>query len=130
VRLDKPVDVLRSEPLGIVHVELSALLALGLFPVDLLAPRLDDVEIEVGIVIPDEGELRVSDLDGDPPDDLAPLAKPGQTKAISPTGSRVVVGNAASAAWLPATGQRWSRLEPRQVHFHERVSHGLLGSPG
>ena len=58
-------------------------LPLGLLPVDLLAAGLDDVEVEVGVGVPDQGELGVADLDLDAPDALAPLAEPGQAEAVA-----------------------------------------------
>ena len=63
---------------------------LGVFPVDLLAAGLDDVEVEVGLGVPDQGELGVADLDLDAPDVLAPLAEPGQAEAVALARPRVV----------------------------------------
>ena len=53
--LDQPVDVLGAETLGVVDVELAPLVPLGLFPVDFLAARLDDVQVEVARRCPRSG---------------------------------------------------------------------------
>src|SRR5262245_25167361 len=45
----EPVDILGPEALCVVNVELAAVGSLGLLPIDLLAPRLDDVQVEVGV---------------------------------------------------------------------------------
>src|SRR5262249_55967820 len=50
VRLDQPVDVLRSVTPGVVDVELTPPGPLRLLPVDFLATRLDDVEIQIDVV--------------------------------------------------------------------------------
>ena len=112
VRLDQPVDVLRAKPLGVIDVELAALLALGFLPVNLLSARLDDVQVKVGIRVPDQGELGVADLDRDSTDELSSLAKAGQAKAIAFTGPRIVVGEptAGDLACRPEPGSR--RLAP------------------
>ena len=100
----EPVDVLGAVPLGIVDVELAPLAALGVFPVDFLAPGLDDVQVEVGLGVPEQGELRVADLDLDAPDILAPLAEPRQPEAVP----------------LP---------RPRVVRIHPSLAAGRLGPP-
>ena len=84
-----------------MDVELAALLALGFLPVNLLSARLDDVQVKVGIRVPDQGELGVADLDRDSTDALASLAKAGQAKAIAFTGPRIVVGEPTAGAGLP-----------------------------
>ena len=78
-----------------------SLAALGLFPVNLLAARLDDVQVEVDAVgVPDQGELGVADLDGDAADQLAPFAEPGQAEAVAIAGPGIVVGLTAPAAGI------------------------------
>src|SRR5262249_49782419 len=47
LRLDEPVNVFGSETLGVVHVQLTALGPLGIFPVDLLAAGFHDMEVQV-----------------------------------------------------------------------------------
>ena len=112
-RLHEPVDVLGSQSFGIVDVELAALPSLGVFPVNLLATRLDDVQIEVGVGVPDQGELRVADLDRDAPNDLASLTEPGQAEAVPCPGARVVVGQSSTGARLASGAQpERSRAEP------------------
>ena len=50
------------------------------------------------IGVPDQGKLGVADLDGDAADQLAPLAEPGQTKAVAIAGPGIIVGLTAPAA--------------------------------
>src|SRR5262249_23532942 len=91
IRLHQPVNVLRAVALGIVDVELAAEIALGFFPVNLLASRLEDMKIQVDVVgIPDQGELRVADLDRDAADQLAPIAEARQAESIAVAGARVI----------------------------------------
>ena len=123
-RLDQPVDVLRAKPLGVIDVELAALLALGFLPVNLLSARLDDVQVKVGIRVPDQGELGVADLDRDSTDELSSLAKAGQAKAIAFTGPRIVVGDpTATLACRPDQGHGgW--LQRRR----DQLQAGLVGA--
>ena len=79
----EPVDVLGAEAVAVVDVELAVVVALGVEPVDLLAAGLDDVEVQVGLAVPEEGELGVADLDLDAADRLAPLAELGQAEAVA-----------------------------------------------
>ena len=97
VRLDEPVDILGAKALGVIDVKLSTLLALGILPVDFLAAGLDDVQVKIGVGIPDQCELRVAHLDGDPANELASLAEAGQAEAIALTGAGIVVGDAATS---------------------------------
>ena len=69
--------------------------ALGLLPVDFLAARLDDVQVEVGLGVPEEGELGIADLDLDASNVFAPLAEPGQAEAVAVARAGVVVVQAA-----------------------------------
>src|SRR5271157_3304020 len=124
VRLDKPVDVLRAKPPGVIDVELAALLALGFLPVNLLSARLDDVQVKVGIRVPDQGELGVADLDRDPTDALSSLAKAGQAKAIAFTGPRIVVGDPTASAWLAAPNQGHGGWLQRR---RDQLQEGLVG---
>ena len=126
LRLDHPVDIFGPESLGVVDVELAPLDALGLFPVDFLAAGLDDVQVEVDAVgVPDQGELRVADLDGDAADQLAPLAESGQAKAVAIAGPGVIVGLAAPAAGVLGSpkldfGLERSELELSQATANRR----------
>ena len=97
VGLNEPVDILGAKTLGVIDVKLSTLLALGILPVDFLAAGLDDVQVKIGVGIPDQCELRVAHLDGDPANELASLAEAGQAEAIALTGAGIVVGDAATA---------------------------------
>src|SRR5271165_2187445 len=124
IRLDQPVDVLRAKPLGVIDVELAALLALGFLPVNLLSARLDDVQVKVGIRVPDQGELGVADLDRDSTDELASLAKVGQAKAIAFTGPRIVVGEPTAGAWLAAPNQGHGGWLQRR---RDQLQEGLVG---
>ena len=97
----EPVDVLGSEALGVVDVELAALLAPWLLPVDLLAPGLDDVQVEVGLGVPDQGELGIADLDLDAPDLSPPWPNRASPKP-SPSPAPGCGSGSPRSAWRSA----------------------------
>src|SRR5262249_30835228 len=122
----QPVYVLRSEALGVVDIELAAVLAPGLFPVDLLATGLDDVEVEVGLAVQEQRELGVSDFDVHASDVLSPLAEPRQAEAVAGPGPWVGVVDTPAGAGLFGPGEVGDlRLQGAGIERPEGRNHRL-----
>ena len=105
-------------------------LPLGVLPVDLLAARLDDVEVEVGVGVPDQGELGVADLDRDAADRSRRPRRTGRGRSRRRRRPGVVVGHAAAGARLRAAREPDDRLGLELAASSIRVERGLGGRAG